>query len=243
MGATTAVIEVRDLDVSYGKIQALRGVSLRVAEGEIVALLGANGAGKSTLVKAVCGLLPKQAGSVRLSGADITRLETAEIARRGLALVPDGRRLFGPLPVQDNLLLGAYVRLARLRPANVEADLEAVFALFPRLRERARQAAGTLSGGEQQMLAIGRALMARPRVMLLDEPSIGLAPLVVKEIFQVIRSLKARGLTVLLVEQNARMGLRVADRAYVLELGRITAEGQAAALRESAVVQRLYLAG
>jgi branched-chain amino acid transport system ATP-binding protein len=237
------VIEVTDLDVSYGKIQALRRVSLRVAPGEIVALLGANGAGKTTLVKAVCGLLPKQAGAVRLGGEDITRLQTAEIARRGLALVPDGRRLFGPLPVLDNLMLGAYVRLARLRPDDVEADLEAVFALFPRLAERRRQAAGTLSGGEQQMLAIGRALMARPRVILLDEPSIGLAPLIVREIFQVIRSLKARGLTVLLVEQNARMGLRVADRAYVMELGRVTAEGPAAALRESAVVQRLYLAG
>jgi len=237
------VIEVTDLDVSYGKIQALRRVSLRVDPGEIVALLGANGAGKTTLVKAVCGLLPKQAGAVRLGGEDITRLQTAEIARRGLALVPDGRRLFGPLPVLDNLMLGAYVRLARLRPDDVEADLEAVFALFPRLAERRRQAAGTLSGGEQQMLAIGRALMARPRVILLDEPSIGLAPLIVREIFQVIRSLKARGLTVLLVEQNARMGLRVADRAYVMELGRVTAEGPAAALRESAVVQRLYLAG
>jgi len=237
------VIEVTDLDVSYGKIQALRRVSLRVAPGEIVALLGANGAGKTTLVKAVCGLLPKQAGAVRLGGEDITRLQTAEIARRGLALVPDGRRLFGPLPVLDNLMLGAYVRLARLRPDDVEADLEAVFALFPRLAERRRQAAGTLSGGEQQMLAIGRALMARPRVILLDEPSIGLAPLIVREIFQVIRSLKARGLTVLLVEQNARMGLRVADRAYVMELGRVTAEGPAAGLRESAVVQRLYLAG
>ena len=237
------MIEVTDLDVSYGKIQALRRVSLRVAPGEIVALLGANGAGKTTLVKAVCGLLPKQAGAVRLGGEDITRLQTAEIARRGLALVPDGRRLFGPLPVLDNLMLGAYVRLARLRPDDVEADLEAVFALFPRLAERRRQAAGTLSGGEQQMLAIGRALMARPRVILLDEPSIGLAPLIVREIFQVIRSLKARGLTVLLVEQNARMGLRVADRAYVMELGRVTAEGPAAGLRESAVVQRLYLAG
>ena len=237
------MIEVTDLDVSYGKIQALRRVSLRVAPGEIVALLGANGAGKTTLVKAVCGLLPKQAGAVRLGGEDITRLQTAEIARRGLALVPDGRRLFGPLPVLDNLMLGAYVRLARLRPDDVEADLKAVFALFPRLAERRRQAAGTLSGGEQQMLAIGRALMARPRVILLDEPSIGLAPLIVREIFQVIRSLKARGLTVLLVEQNARMGLRVADRAYVMELGRVTAEGPAAALRESAVVQRLYLAG
>ena len=237
------MIEVTDLDVSYGKIQALRRVSLRVAPGEIVALLGANGAGKTTLVKAVCGLLPKQAGAVRLGGEDITRLQTAEIARRGLALVPDGRRLFGPLPVLDNLMLGAYVRLARLRPDDVEADLEAVFALFPRLAERRRQAAGTLSGGEQQMLAIGRALMARPRVILLDEPSVGLAPLIVREIFQVIRSLKARGLTVLLVEQNARMGLRVADRAYVMELGRVTAEGPAAGLRESAVVQRLYLAG
>ena len=237
------MIEVTDLDVSYGKIQALRRVSLRVAPGEIVALLGANGAGKTTLVKAVCGLLPKQAGAVRLGGEDITRLQTAEIARRGLALVPDGRRLFGPLPVLDNLMLGAYVRLARLRPDDVEADLEAVFALFPRLAERRRQAAGTLSGGEQQMLAIGRALMARPRVILLDEPSIGLAPLIVREIFQVIRSLKTRGLTVLLVEQNARMGLRVADRAYVMELGRVTAEGPAAGLRESAVVQRLYLAG
>ncbi len=237
------MVEVRGLDVGYGKIQALREVSLTIAEGEIVALLGANGAGKSTLVKAVCGLLPKRAGTVRLGGEDITRLDTAEIARRGLALVPDGRRLFGPLPVEDNLLLGAYVRLARLRPADVRGDLETVFGLFPRLRERRRQAAGTLSGGEQQMLAIGRALMAKPRVMVLDEPSIGLAPLIVREIFRVIRSLRERGLTVLLVEQNARMGLRVADRAYVLELGRITAEGPAAALRDSTTVQRLYLAG
>ncbi|MBM3557249.1 MAG: ABC transporter ATP-binding protein [Alphaproteobacteria bacterium] len=236
------MLEIEGIDVAYGPIPALRGLSLRVGQGEIVTLIGANGAGKSTLIKAVAGLLPKRAGRIRFDGQDIGQSKAPDIARRGLTVVPEGRRLFGPMTVTDNLMLGAYPRLLAGRRAEVEGDLEKVFALFPRLRERARQTARTLSGGEQQMVAIGRGLMAAPKALLIDEPSTGLAPLVMREIFRALAGLRESGITVLLVEQNARMALRLADRAYVLELGRIALEGRASDLAREDSVRRLYLA-
>lgn len=236
------MLEVRDLQVCYGNIWALRGVSLTVGTGEIVTVIGANGAGKSTLMKAVCGLLPKRAGEVLFDGRPITRLDPPAIARLGIAVVPEGRRLFGPLTVIDNLRLGAYLRLRNGQKREVQEDLERVLELFPRLRERLRQTVHTLSGGEQQMVAIGRSLMAAPKAILLDEPSIGLAPLIVRDIFHVIRGLKQTGITVLLIEQNARMALGVADRAYVLEVGRIILEDSAVDLLRQETVKGLYLA-
>lgn len=236
------MLEVRDLQVCYGNIWALRGVSLTVGTGEIVTVIGANGAGKSTLMKAVCGLLPKRAGEVLFDGRPITRLDPPAIARLGIAVVPEGRRLFGPLTVIDNLRLGAYLRLRNGQKREVQEDLERVLELFPRLRERLRQTVHTLSGGEQQMVAIGRSLMAAPKAILLDEPSIGLAPLIVRDIFHVIRGLKQTGITVLLIEQNARMALGVADRAYVLEVGRIILEDSAVELLRQETVKGLYLA-
>jgi len=233
-----ALLEVRDLRLAYGNIQALRGASLDVAEGEIVALVGANGAGKSSLIKAVAGLVPQAQGEIRFQGQSLLGLVPADIARLGLAVVPESRRLFGPMTVLENLELGAFVHGGAQR-----AELDAVLALFPRLGERLKQKAGTLSGGEQQMLAIGRALMARPRLILMDEPSIGLAPLLVRAIFDAIQALRAQGRTVLLVEQNARMAMGIADRAYVLELGKVTLQGAAAALREEDRVRELYLGG
>jgi|TARA_B100000959_G_scaffold242432_1_gene265064 branched-chain amino acid transport system ATP-binding protein len=235
------LIKIDTIDVSYGQIPALKAVSIAVAKGEIVTIIGANGAGKSTLFKAITGLLSINAGSVHFAGEDVTRLAPADMARRGLAVVPEGRRLFGPLSVFDNLRLGAYVRLIK-RGADIQPELNAVFDLFPRLHERRDQAAGTLSGGEQQMLAIGRALMTKPLAILMDEPSIGLAPLIVRDIFRVIRDLKESGITVLLIEQNARMALKVADRAYVMELGHITEQGPAAELQESPSIRKRYLA-
>lgn len=232
------LLEVRDLYLAYGNIQALRGVSLRVGHGEIVALIGANGAGKSSLIKAVAGLAPQARGEIRLRGAKLLGLAPADIARRALVVVPESRRLFGPMTVLENLELGAFMRGGAQR-----GDLDVVLGLFPRLGERLQQKAGTLSGGEQQMLAIGRALMARPQLVLLDEPSIGLAPLLVKAIFEAIGMLRQQGRTVLLVEQNARMALRLADRAYVMELGRVTLEGPAAQLRTQDRVRELYLGG
>lgn len=235
------MIEVRGIDVAYGPVKVLKDVSLTVEAGEIVALIGSNGAGKSTLIKAIGGLLPKQKGEINLSGRAITKLPSAEIARLGLAIVPAGRRLFGPLSVADNLRLGAYLRLKRGHKKEVHRDMDQIFDLFPRLRERFHQQARTLSGGEQQMLAIGRALMAAPQAILLDEPSIGLAPILVAEIFKIIRRLREQGNTILLVEQNARMALKVADRAYVMEVGRVTLEGPAGQLAASEAVERLYL--
>ncbi len=237
------MIEVKDIDVSYGPVKVLRGVSLRVNTGEVVALIGSNGAGKSTLIKAIGGLMRKQRGGINFDGRSITKMSSAGIARLGLATVPAGRRLFGPLSVVDNLRLGAYLRLRKGRKKEVARDMEIVFELFPRLKERIRQQAQTLSGGEQQMLAIGRALMAGPRAILMDEPSIGLAPILVREIFKVIRRLQAQGNTILLIEQNARMALKVADRAYVMEVGRVTLEGPASELAASESVERLYLGG
>ena len=235
------IIKVENIDVYYGNIQALKQVSLSVDRGEIVALIGGNGAGKSTLLKAVAGLVRKQSGVIYFQNQPITKLRSADISRLGLAVVPEGRRLFGPLSVMDNLRLGAYLRLKRGMSQAVREDLQTVIGLFPFLEQRGNQSAGTLSGGEQQMLAIARALMARPKAILMDEPSTGLAPLIVKEIFGVIRRLRDDGNTILLIEQNARMALKISDRAYVLESGRIAIEGNARELLEKDSVKKSYL--
>ena len=235
------MIEVKEIDSFYGNIQALKKVSLLVRPGEIVALIGNNGAGKTTLMKCIVGLLRKKAGDIYFNQKPITNMPTADIIRLGIAIVPEGRRLLGPLSVIDNLKLGAFLRYKKDSRQKIEQDLEAVFKIFPRLRERSKQAAGTLSGGEQQMLAIARALMAKPKTILMDEPSIGLAPLVVREIFEVIKRLKEEGNTIFLSEQNARMALKISDRAYVLELGRISLEGDSHELLNSDKVMELYL--
>jgi branched-chain amino acid transport system ATP-binding protein len=235
------LIEVKEIDSFYGNIQALKKVSLSVRPGEIVALIGNNGAGKTTLMKCIVGLLRKKAGDIYFNQKPITNMPTADIIRLGIAIVPEGRRLLGPLSVIDNLKLGAFLRYKKDSREKIDQDLEAVFKIFPCLRERSKQAAGTLSGGEQQMLAIARALMARPKTILMDEPSIGLAPLVVREIFEVIKRLKEEGNTIFLSEQNARMALKISDRAYVLELGRISLEGDSHELLNSDKVMELYL--
>ncbi len=236
------VLALRNVESGYGSLKVLRHVSLHVGRGEIVTIIGANGAGKTTLLRTVVGLLRAQAGEIRFGGRDIAKARTEHIVRAGCALVPEGRQVFAPMTVLENLQLGATARLQRERGARAEEDdLERVFALFPRLRERAKQLAGTLSGGEQQMLALGRALMARPTLILLDEPSMGLAPLVVKEIFATIRQLREAGNTVLLVEQNARAALKIANRGYVLENGRIILEASAEALLANRDVERAYL--
>jgi branched-chain amino acid transport system ATP-binding protein len=235
------LIETKNIDVFYGDIQALRHVSLSVNKGEIVALIGNNGAGKSTAVKAIVGLLRKRHGEVYFDGDSITKLPAAEVIRLGMAVVSEGRRLFGPLTVLDNLNLGAYLRLMNGDAPLVRGDLQKVFELFPVLMQRRLQSAGTLSGGEQQMLAIARALMARPKAILMDEPSMGLAPLMVREIFRVIKRLKESENTILLIEQNARMALKISDRAYIMELGRITMTGTVREVLETDVVRRHYL--
>ncbi len=240
-GSGTPVLELEGVHAYYGRVHALDGVSLEVHPGEIVALLGANGAGKSTTLRAVSGLVRVAAGSVRLQGRPIANLPPDAIVRLGVAHAPEGRRIFSTLTVEENLVLGAFLRL-RDR-AEVQESFSFVYNLFPRLKERRSQLAGTLSGGEQQMLAIGRALMARPRVLLLDEPSLGLAPLLVRSIFQALRTIQAAGVSILLVEQNARAALRIARRAYVLETGRIVAAGESRALAEDAGVRRAYLGG
>ena len=232
------MLELADVHVRYGNIRALQGVSLRVDSGELVALIGSNGAGKSTTLRTISGLLRPTQGTIMFEGADITNAGTDRIVARGISQCPEGRRIFGSLTVSDNLRLGA---VSRKDAKEVAADLEMVFELFPLLRERLGQAGGTLSGGEQQMLAIGRALMSRPRLLLLDEPSLGLAPLMVERIFATIAELKRQGRTILLVEQNVHQALDVADRAYVLETGRITLEGAAAALRHDPKVEQSYL--
>jgi branched-chain amino acid transport system ATP-binding protein len=235
------MIEVRNVDVWYGNIHALKDISLSVAAGEIVAIIGSNGAGKSTLIKAVSGLVDKRSGAVYFEGREITRTSAEMISRQGMAVVPENRRLFGAMSVLENLQLGAYLRIIRNDRQGVKEDLDYVFHLFPRLEQRKKQGAETLSGGEQQMLAIARALMAKPRAVLMDEPSIGLAPIVVREIFEVIRALKEKGYTVLLIEQNARLALKVSDRAYVLELGKVTLEGPSRDLLKTDRVKELYL--
>jgi branched-chain amino acid transport system ATP-binding protein len=231
------MLEVRDLHVYYGKIHALKGISLQVAQGEIVALLGNNGAGKTTTLKTISGLLRPRGGEVRLEDRVIHDLPPHAIVARGVAHSPEGRKVFNRLTVTENLEMGAYLR----GDAGVREDMERVFALFSRLKERRLQVAGTLSGGEQQMLAIGRALMARPRILLLDEPSMGLAPILVEQIFETVVDINRQGTTILLVEQNAAIALSVAHRAYVLETGSIVLEGGAAELSEHPEVQRAYL--
>ncbi len=233
------LLKVDDLRVHYGAVQALRGISLEVRAGEIVTIIGGNGAGKSTLMKALSGLEPASSGSIVFAGEDITRLPGHQRVARGIAQSPEGRQVFADQTVRDNLILGAYHRKASRQ--QIDADVEAQFAAFPRLRERQDQMAGTMSGGEQQMLAIARALMARPQLLLLDEPSLGLAPLIVKEIFAIIRGLQQRDVTILLVEQMANQALAVADRGYVLETGRITMQGAGQALRADPKIRAAYL--
>jgi len=227
-----------DVHVRYGNIRALQGVSLRVDTGELVALIGSNGAGKSTTLRTISGLLRPTQGTIRFEGTDITTEATDRIVAMGISHCPEGRHIFGSLTVAENLRLGA---VSRSDAPGISVDLAMVFDLFPILKERTGQAGGTLSGGEQQMLAIGRALMSRPRLLLLDEPSLGLAPLMVERIFATIAALKAQGLTILLVEQNVHQALDVADRAYVIETGRITLEGEAAILRHDPKVEQSYL--
>jgi branched-chain amino acid transport system ATP-binding protein len=234
------VLKVESLDVYYGAVHALKGVSLRADAGEVVTLIGANGAGKTTLLRSISGLVPSRAGRVTFEGRDITRMPAHEIVGLGISQSPEGRLVFANLSVEDNLDLGAYRRKDR---AGIKQDLDAVYRLFPRLLERRRQTAGTLSGGEQQMLAIGRAMMSRPRLLLLDEPSLGLAPLLVREIFRTILEINRAGVTVLLVEQNAHMALSIAGRGYVLETGRVQLEDQASRLLQNEDVKRAYLGG
>jgi branched-chain amino acid transport system ATP-binding protein len=235
------MLSVRSLDAGYGKLRVLHGVSLHVGAGEIVTIIGANGAGKTTLLSAVAGVHRPQAGRIEFEGTEVAGQGAETMVRMGCVLVPEGRQVFAPLTVRENLNLGAYARRRRDGPAAVAATLETVFKLFPRLLERQKQLAGTLSGGEQQMLAMGRALMAGPKLLMLDEPSMGLAPLVVKDIFAAIVQLRAAGNTILLVEQNARAALAIADRGYVIETGRIVLEETATQLLGNKEVQRAYL--
>jgi branched-chain amino acid transport system ATP-binding protein len=232
------MLELHDVHVQYGNIRSLRGVSMRVAEGELVALIGSNGAGKTTTLRTISGMLRPSPGTVMFEGTDIHRATTDRIVALGISHCPEGRRIFGGLSVRENLVLGAVSRSDR---AAISADEAMVFELFPLLKERLGQAGGTLSGGEQQMLAIGRALMSRPRLLLLDEPSLGLAPLMVERIFETIAELKRQGRTILLVEQNVHHALDIADRAYVMETGRITLDGPAEVLRRDPQVERSYL--
>ena len=232
------MLEIRDLDAGYGDVRVLSGVSLSIGPGEIVALLGPNGSGKSTLLTAIAGLLRPRAGSIRWQGEDLTALRPHLVVERGLALVPEGRRLFGSMTVEENLELGAFAARARREQA---AGLERVYALFPDLRGRRRQLVRSLSGGQQQMVAVGRALMARPTLLMLDEPSLGLAPRLVASIFEALADINRAGVGIFLVEQNVQAALTLAHRAYVLESGRITAEGPSAALLSDAHVRRAYL--
>ena len=234
----TRLLDVAGLTVAYGGIVAIRGVDLHVDQGELVALIGANGAGKTTTLKALAGMLTPTGGGIRYDGAEITGEVSHRLVRRGIALVPEGRGVFARLTVRENLAMGAYIRDDRRA---IAADLDRVYGLFPRLEERRAQIAGTLSGGEQQMLAIGRAMMCRPRLLLLDEPSMGLAPLMVQKIFEVIAAIAAEGVTVLLVEQNARLALQAAARGYVMESGAITLTDSSAALLGSEQVRQAYL--
>ncbi len=234
------MLEVNDIVTSYGKIEALRGVDLTVDEGAISCLLGPNGAGKTTLMMTIAGILKPRQGSIRFEGRELVGLVPSRVVAAGIALVPENRLVFPDMSVRENLLAGAYLRLAKGR-REVEADVARYFQRFPRLEERSNQLAGTLSGGEQQMLSVARALMARPKLLLMDEPSLGLAPLIVEEIFQIIRDLHRDGTTIFLVEQNAHMALQVADRFYLLDQGRVTFSGTPGELAEDEVIQRAYL--
>ena len=230
------MLKIDDLRVNYGGIEAVKGVDFEVPEGKIVTLIGANGAGKSTILRTIAGLVKPATGRIRLQAEDITALSPDRIVSKGITLVPEGRRVFPDLTVLENLKIGAY-----LRTDDLGHDLEWVYSLFPRLKERSWQAAGTLSGGEQQMLAVGRALMSRPKLMMMDEPSLGLAPLVVKDIFSIIRKINDQGVTILLIEQNANMALHTADLAYVLETGRLTLSGTGEELLNNEAVKKAYL--
>jgi len=232
------MLEIKDLFVSYGGIKALRGISLEVADNKIVSLIGANGAGKSTLLRTISGLVRAQSGSVKFNGEEILGLSIDKICKKGIALVPEGRRVFTDLTVAENLRIGAYLRNDK---EEIAKDLEWVYELFPRLKERSWQFAGTLSGGEQQMLAVGRALMSRPRLIMMDEPSLGLAPLIVQQIFSIIDEINKKGVTILLIEQNANMALKAADTAYVLETGEIALSGSGEALLSNERVREAYL--
>ncbi|MFL5895850.1 MAG: ABC transporter ATP-binding protein [Thermoleophilaceae bacterium] len=232
-----ALLELEDVHTFYGNIEALKGISIEVEDGECVTLIGSNGAGKSTTLRSISGLTPPRVGSIRFKGREIGETAPQEIVRLGISQSPEGRKIFPRMAVRENLELGAYLR----RDADVDSDLERVFDLFPRLKEREKQKAGTMSGGEQQMLAMGRALMARPTVLLLDEPSMGLAPVLVERIYETVEEINKQGTTILLVEQNANFALSVSDRAYVLETGTITLSDRSEALRENPDVQRAYL--
>lgn len=235
-----ALLEVRDIHTYYGHIHALQGISLEVEQGEIVTLIGANGAGKTTTLNTICGLLQPRRGEIRLDGEPLHRLRPHEIVHRGVVQVPEGRKIFSRLTVRENLEMGAYTRQDR---AGIQESMEWVLELFPRLKERIRQVGGTLSGGEQQMLAMARGLMARPRILLLDEPSMGLAPVLVERIFETIQEINRQGTTVLLVEQNAQMALTIAARGYVLQTGQIVLHETAANLQQNEMVRKAYLGG
>ncbi len=238
------MLTIENLQAGYGKVQVLHGISIRVPKGKIVTLIGSNGAGKSTTMRAISGMIKPASGKVTLAGQDITGLESHQIAKRGLAHSPEGRRVFPTLSVLDNIRMGAFVRYTKARPkGDVESDLQKALEMFPRLKERTQQLAGTLSGGEQQMLAMARAVMLNPEVFLLDEPSMGLAPILVEEVFHIISRLKSQGVTMLLVEQFAAAALKVADYGYVLENGRISVHGPAEKLKDDPAVKAAYLGG
>ncbi len=232
------MLEIKNLHVYYGGIHALRGIDLEIPEGKIISLIGANGAGKSTTLKSIMGLVDKSEGSIIWNGVDITKMDTKEIVKQGIALCPEGRKVFPDLTVAENLTIGAYLRKDK---AEIEKDRQWVYELFPRMKEREWQLAGTLSGGEQQMLAVGRALMTKPKLLMLDEPSLGLAPLVIKDIFAIIRQIKEAGVNVLLIEQNAKAALEISDFAYVMETGTITMSGPGRDLIKDERVKKAYL--
>jgi branched-chain amino acid transport system ATP-binding protein len=235
---TAPLLQLKHLRVAYGGIQAVKGIDLEVAEGELVCLIGANGAGKTTTLKGITGLQPVKSGTIRYAGEDITGRPAFELVRKGLSMVPEGRGVFGALTIEENLAMGAYARKDR---AGIRADIERVFELFPRLKERSKQTAGTLSGGEQQMLAMARALMSRPKLLLLDEPSMGLAPLMVQKVFETVLRISSEGVTILLIEQNAKLALEVSSRGYVMESGEITLQGKAKQLLSDPKVRAAYL--
>ncbi len=232
------LLELKKLEVAYGGIHAVKGIDLEIGEGELVCLIGANGAGKTTTLKGICGLLPVKAGKIFYGGADITGKPAFQLVRRGLAMVPEGRGVFGALTIEENLAMGAYIRSDT---DGIKADIERVYHLFPRLKERRRQTAGTMSGGEQQMLAMGRAMMSRPKLLLLDEPSMGLAPLMVQKVFETIITISGEGVTILLIEQNAKLALEVSKRGYVMESGEVTLSGDASSLLHDPKVRAAYL--
>jgi branched-chain amino acid transport system ATP-binding protein len=232
------LLSLTRLEVAYGGIQAVKGIDLHVGQGELVCLIGANGAGKTTTLKGICGLLPVKAGKIRYAGADVTGKPAFQLVKRGLAMVPEGRGVFGALTIEENLAMGAYIRSDS---DGIKSDIERVYHLFPRLKERRRQTAGTMSGGEQQMLAMGRAMMSRPKLLLLDEPSMGLAPLMVQKVFETIVTISGEGVTILLIEQNAKLALEVSKRGYVMESGEVILSGDASSLLHDPKVRAAYL--